>query len=564
VRDHGGMDAITAINDAFGGAVDAREVVSKMDPSEVHVNQPLQTARKKKPKTKAEREKRQAQVGLASNILGLTAGGAAMVAAARNPALRKPVEANAGPVTSRAVKYVKSEGGRARLIRAGAAGALGLQVANTGGDVVANRVLNREAKKKVAKRLEELAAHRRMGVISTAEMVEMGEAYLDEIEKGLNTANQIFSAGKAMRAAGQVAAANTAHVTANAGKHSIDGRKKIADSVRVGVKAQSQAGADAVKAAKVKPMSPRAAKRKQMEAEADKIVPQGRRLVAMAGLGAVGATGVGTGLTLANKKQQRQQPGTVAKSSQNIAVKLVRRSAEEAEMVRRGLADSHGTRYGMSRMRNREDFTMGLKGRRRTAPRDARAARMNDLDEAAEMRRAYVETGNKQMARNAREHIRRAQVGKRADEADLEWVGTISKVSEDRRLVFGWCSISKVDGKPVVDLQGDYVPIETTEEAAYKYVISSRKGGDMHRRVAKFGVGRDEPFHTADLVESFVVTQEKLDALGLSSDQLPLGWWVGFKVNDDEQWARVKKGERPGFSIHGSGRRVSVPEEALA
>jgi hypothetical protein len=458
------MDAITAINDAFGGAVDAREVVSKMDPSEVHVNQPLQTARKK-PKTKAEREKRQAQVGLASNILGLTAGGAAMVAAARNPALRKPVEANAGPVTSRAVKYVKSEGGRARLIRAGAAGALGLQVANTGGDVVANRVLNREAKKKVAKRLEELAAHRRMGVITTTEMIEMGEAYLDEIEKGLNTANQIFSAGKAMRAAGQVAAANTAHVTANAGKHSIDGRKAIADSVRVGVKAQSQAGADAVKAAKVKPLSPRAAKRKQMEAEADKIVPQGRRLVAMAGLGAVGATGVGAGLTLANKKQQRQQQPALAK---------------------------------------------------------------------------------------------------RADEADLEWVGTISKVSEDRRLVFGWCSISKVDGKPVVDLQGDYVPIETTEEAAYKYVISSRKGGDMHRRVAKFGVGRDEPFHTADLVESFVVTQEKLDALGLSSDQLPLGWWVGFKVNDDEQWARVKKGERPGFSIHGSGRRVSVPEEALA
>lgn len=95
---------------------------------------------------RAKREKNQARVGLASNILGLTAGAAAVGAAARNPALRNPSPANAGPVARRAARYIKSPGGRARLFRAGAVGALGLQVANTAGDVVANRVLARESK----------------------------------------------------------------------------------------------------------------------------------------------------------------------------------------------------------------------------------------------------------------------------------------------------------------------------------------------------------------------------------------------------------------------------------
>lgn len=92
------------------------------------------------------RERTEARIGLGSNILGLTAGAAATAAAARNPALRKPTPSNAGPLSRRMARYVKSPSGRGRLIRAGAAGALGLQVANTAGDVVANRVLARESK----------------------------------------------------------------------------------------------------------------------------------------------------------------------------------------------------------------------------------------------------------------------------------------------------------------------------------------------------------------------------------------------------------------------------------
>lgn len=133
--------------------------------------------------------------------------------------------------------------------------------------------------------------------------------------------------------------------------------------------------------------------------------------------------------------------------------------------------------------------------------------------------------------------------------AKYEFDGEIKKSDTEKRQVFGWCSLSKVDGVDVVDRQGDYVPIDEMEKSAYHYVVNSRKGGDMHQRVG------DEPLHTSDLIESFVVTPEKLEAMGLEPDAVPHGWWVGFKVNDEQQWENVKKGDRVHFSIHGRGRR---------
>jgi len=134
--------------------------------------------------------------------------------------------------------------------------------------------------------------------------------------------------------------------------------------------------------------------------------------------------------------------------------------------------------------------------------------------------------------------------------AKYEFAGEISKVDADKRQVFGWCSLSSIDGEPVVDLQGDYAPLDEIEKAAYAYVTDSRKGGNMHAREG------EDPRHVANLVESFVVTPEKLEKMGLAPDALPHGWWVGFKVDDEETWQQVKKGERTGFSIHGKGQRV--------
>jgi hypothetical protein len=141
------------------------------------------------------------------------------------------------------------------------------------------------------------------------------------------------------------------------------------------------------------------------------------------------------------------------------------------------------------------------------------------------------------------------KVSKRATEYDVVWEGEISKVDTDKRQVFGWASIVEMNGEPVVDLQGDYISIDEVEKSAYEYVHKSRKGGDMHLR-DDFG----EPKVGSHMIESMVVTPEKKKALGLP-EEMPTGWWVGYQVNDDDLWAKVKSGERTGFSIHGRGVR---------
>lgn len=368
----------------FGDAVDPREIVAKMnDASEMHVPSGGLTLKEK------QKRKRQAQVGYASNILGLGAGTAAVVAAAKNPNLKNSAKSDrffdqpretpkGGPVTSKIGRYVKSPSGRARLYKYGAAGALGLQVANTAGDVVGNVVLSREAKKKlptdsrynnVKKALDDITAARRRGSINTETALEMAESLV------------------------------------------------------------------------TKAVTP-------MEREAKKIVPVTARKI----------------------------------------IKPVPQPKVTAAPVKMDAPDKNKTMF------------------------DA-----DDVNKAA---------------------------------PDITWTGTISKRDDEKRQVFGYATVTHLNGEPVVDLQGDYVPLDEIEKAAYTYVIESRKGGDMHRRDG------DAPLHTADLVESFVVTPEKLEKMGLPPDAIPHGWWVGFKVNDDAQWEMVKKNERTGFSIHGSGRRV--------
>lgn len=142
---------------------------------------------------------------------------------------------------------------------------------------------------------------------------------------------------------------------------------------------------------------------------------------------------------------------------------------------------------------------------------------------------------------------------KKRKQADLsksvEVFCEISKVDTDKRQVFGWASISKKDGKPVLDLQGDMIDTDELERAAYTYVLKSRKGGHEHQK------HEDGPVHVSDLIESIVITDEKKKALGLP-EEMPEGWWVGFKIHDDEVWELAKSGELAGFSIHGSGKRV--------
>ena len=95
----------------------------------------------------------------------------------------------------------------------------------------------------------------------------------------------------------------------------------------------------------------------------------------------------------------------------------------------------------------------------------------------------------------------------------------------------------------VVDSEGDVVPIAELEQAAYDFVLWNREGREMHRGEA-----------VASLVESMVFTPDKIALLGLEGG-VPMGWWVGFKVFDDEAWAKIKDGTYSMFSIGGRAKR---------
>ncbi len=132
----------------------------------------------------------------------------------------------------------------------------------------------------------------------------------------------------------------------------------------------------------------------------------------------------------------------------------------------------------------------------------------------------------------------------------MTWNADIVEIDEDKRQVFGYATVTHVNGEEVIDRQGDYIPLEEIEKAAYNYVLTSRKGGDMHDRDG------DQPRHTADLIESVIISPEKAKAMGIETDRY--GWWLGMRVNEEEQWADVKSRARTGFSIHGMGRRADV------
>jgi hypothetical protein len=131
---------------------------------------------------------------------------------------------------------------------------------------------------------------------------------------------------------------------------------------------------------------------------------------------------------------------------------------------------------------------------------------------------------------------------------DVEFAGEFSKFDDDKRLAFGWASVVSKGGQPVIDKQGDYIAIDDIEKAAYSYVIKSRVGGDNHTRTGQAA------FKASDMVESMVFTDDKVAKMGLPDD-FPRGWWVGFKVHDENVWSEVRKGNRTGFSIHGKGIR---------
>ena len=128
----------------------------------------------------------------------------------------------------------------------------------------------------------------------------------------------------------------------------------------------------------------------------------------------------------------------------------------------------------------------------------------------------------------------------------------IQKSDNDKRLVFGWANVAtRANGEVIQDWQDDIVEPEDLEEAVYEYVLNFRDGGEEHIPGLR---------KKCRMVESVVFTDEKLEAMGIPKGTVPLGWWIGFKVDDREAWEKVKNGTYTMFSVEGSGQRVPTTD----
>ena len=156
------------------------------------------------------------------------------------------------------------------------------------------------------------------------------------------------------------------------------------------------------------------------------------------------------------------------------------------------------------------------------------------------------------MSKTFKEYVISHEQQPRADpcEGTLQCIFKLTKSDDEERLVFGWASAAeRTDGEQIVDWQEDIVEMPELEAAAYDFVQFYREGSEMHERGG---------FDIANLVESMVFTEEKLALLGILAGTIPHGWWVGFRVIDDDVWAKVKDGTYRMFSIEGQAIREKV------
>ena len=105
--------------------------------------------------------------------------------------------------------------------------------------------------------------------------------------------------------------------------------------------------------------------------------------------------------------------------------------------------------------------------------------------------------------------------------------------------------MTKQAGARVIDHSEEFIDTPDLEEAAYDFVLTSREANDMHEGPV---IGQ--------LIESVVVTKEKLEAWGVPNANINEGWWIGLQL-DKDSFEKVKA-NRKAFSIEGIAQRVEV------
>lgn len=144
----------------------------------------------------------------------------------------------------------------------------------------------------------------------------------------------------------------------------------------------------------------------------------------------------------------------------------------------------------------------------------------------------------------------RGAVLKNSSGFNFRTIHRIQKFVPEKQNVFGWASVGYLPDngryREYTDWQGDVLRnVDDIENAAYDFTLNSRDQGIEH--IGKGGKG--------SLIESFVSTPDKWDAMGIPHGVLPIAWWAGFHINDPMAWDGVKKGRLRMFSVQGTGGR---------
>lgn len=114
----------------------------------------------------------------------------------------------------------------------------------------------------------------------------------------------------------------------------------------------------------------------------------------------------------------------------------------------------------------------------------------------------------------------------------------IVKVDESLGLVFGFAIVSKIDGQPYFDSQGDHIPDDAMLKAATDFMQEARVAKEMHRG--------DQ---VGEVVFAFPLTEDV--AKSLSIETRANGLLIAMRPNADVL-EKFKSGEYTGFSIGGA------------
>jgi hypothetical protein len=131
-------------------------------------------------------------------------------------------------------------------------------------------------------------------------------------------------------------------------------------------------------------------------------------------------------------------------------------------------------------------------------------------------------------------------------QVDASLTAEVLKVDVEKRLVWGWFSVIKEGGKPVVDSQGDVIEEPELVAAAHGFSKAYRHAKVMHQGEA-----------IGDVVESVVLTEGLQAALGVDLGKVG---WLGCMELPAEIVAKVESGELPMFSIGGRAIREEITD----